>query len=180
MAIIILWSWHPVPRERGTMTSIEGLPAMHGPGTISADPSPPTSAGETDFGQMIQQARMDADGVERAAPEPRVETEAITVRATEPSISERFGSRLEALNASRLLERGAGPPEAEPTVSSLQGGEAATGPSAMLGARPKPGAAFDDAVRNLQSAFHHAIEVELVAKTGTSLNSSMNKLMSGS
>ena len=111
---------------------------------------------------------------------PRAETEAITGRATEPSISERFGWRLEALNASRLLERGAGPPEAEPTVSSLQGGETATGPSATLGARPKPGQAFDDAVRNLQSAFHHAIEVELVAKTGTSLNSSMNKLMSGS
>ena len=40
--------------------------------------------------------------------------------------------------------------------------------------------AFDAQMDMLQMTFDHALEVELAAKTGTGVSSSMNKLMSGS
>ncbi|NSX56765.1 hypothetical protein [Parasulfitobacter algicola] len=40
-------------------------------------------------------------------------------------------------------------------------------------------AAFEQSMQSLKATFDHAIELELVAKVGTQLPSSMNKLMSG-
>ncbi|WP_208350341.1 hypothetical protein [Pseudaestuariivita rosea] len=44
---------------------------------------------------------------------------------------------------------------------------------------PADNAAFEQSMKSLKATFDHAIELELVAKVGTQLPSSMNKLMSG-
>ena len=177
------------------MTSIEGLAAVTGPGTTPAGPAAERT-GETDFAGLLHRAQFagGADGASGvpastpdAAPEapggPEApgasEARTLTVRASDPSISERVGGRIETLNDSRLLERGAREAPGPPSARALGPGARPDGPTATLGAAGPGADPFDAAVRNLQGAFHHAIEVELVAKTGTSLNSSMNKLMSG-
>lgn len=185
------------------MTSIEGLAAVSGPGTSPAGQGAERT-GETDFADMLQRVQFagDADGVSGvpASNQPaagdgsgvsntdaatevsageRAEARTITVRASEPSISERVGGKIETLNDSRLLEMGRRPDEGPPTASFIGADARADGPLATLGRPAAPDSAMDAAMSNLRSAFHHAIEVEMVAKTGSSLNSSMNKLMSG-
>lgn len=92
--------------------------------------------------------------------------------SAEPAPPNRIGSgildRLDRIQA-RDLDRGARPSEGEPV--KIADGTAPTGPA---------DSAFDAQMDMLQMTFDHAVEVELAAKTGTGVSSSMNKLMSGS
>ena len=76
--------------------------------------------------------------------------------------------RLDRIQA-RDLDHGRRPSEGEPVL--ILDGSAPSGPNER---------AFDAQMDMLQMTFDHAVEVELAAKTGTGVSSSMNKLMSGS
>ncbi|MEM7642062.1 MAG: hypothetical protein AAF366_05990 [Pseudomonadota bacterium] len=84
----------------------------------------------------------------------------------------------------RIESASAGPQPVEggaDTTMGMLGGPDVSGSKAMaaLGTTELPAPTYREAMANLNNAFNHAIEVELIAKTGTSMASSMNKLMSG-
>lgn len=178
------------------MSSTEGLASVTDAGTEAVGPASAERAGETDFDTQVHrvqftEATNDVPGIPASPPPASVggasspdaqsasEIRNITIRATDPSISERVGGRIETLNDAKMLAQGDRNVTAPPSAYGLGADAKAEGPVAVLGTSTSQADPFEAAMSNLRSAFHHGIEVELIAKTGTSLNSSMNKLMSG-
>ncbi|WP_299658281.1 hypothetical protein [uncultured Tateyamaria sp.] len=99
---------------------------------------------------------------------------------TEPSPKAALMERLDSITSRPVAGTEAFEPAAEPGVRMLSPETVGTDGAAVLESEGETlSNTVRESVRNLSGAFSHAVEVEIVAKTGTSMTSSMNKLMSG-
>lgn len=98
----------------------------------------------------------------------------------EPSPKAALMERLDTITSRPVAGTEAFEPAKETGVSVLSPETVGTDGAAVLESEGETlSNTVRESVRNLSGAFSHAVEVEIVAKTGTSMTSSMNKLMSG-